>query len=169
MQSAILPMYVRVKSVTVGAVVGKPKVGKIQPIKEGKMFNTRLFSMLAAVALLVVAAFIFETGTASSTVVSNPDAVIPITGAEALDRATDYSRMTGTYLPIAGAEALDRAIDYSRMTGTYLPIAGKEALDRAIDYGRMTGTYLPIAGKEASDHAIDYSRMTGTYLPMQAF
>jgi len=39
-----------------------------------------------------------------------------------LDRAIDYSRMTGTYLPIAGAEASDRAIDYSRMTGTYLPM-----------------------------------------------
>ena len=140
-------MYLHAKSVTVGAVVGKPKVGEIQPIKEGKMFNKRLFVILAAVALLVVAAFIFETGTAISTVVSNPDAVNPITG----------------------AEALDRAIDYSRMTGTYLPIAGKEASDPAIDYNRMTGTYLPIAGKEASDRAIDYSRMTGTYLPMQAF
>ena len=111
------------------------------------MFNKRLIVILAVVALLVVAAFIFETGTALSTVVPNPDAVSPITG----------------------GEASDRTIDYRRMTGTYLPIAGKEALDRAIDYGRMTGTYLPIAGKEASDRAIDYSRMTGTYLPMQAF
>jgi hypothetical protein len=147
MQSAILPMYLRAKSVTVLAVVGKPKVGEIQPIKEGKMFNKRLFLILVAVPLLVVAAFIFETGTAISTVVSNPDAVNPI----------------------AGAEALDHAIDYSRMTGTHLPSAGKEASDRAIDYSRMTGTYFPITGGEASDRTIDYSRMTGTYLPMQAF
>jgi hypothetical protein len=137
-------MYLLEESVTVGAVVGKPKVGKIQPIKEGKMFNKRLFVMLAAVAMLVVAAFIVETGTANSTVVSSPDAVNPITGVEALDRAIDYGRMTGTYLPLAGNEASDRAIDHSRMTGTYLPLAGNEASDRAVDYSRMTGTYLPM-------------------------
>jgi hypothetical protein len=101
MQSAILPMYLCEKSVTVGAVVGKPKVGEIQPIQEGKMLNKGLFLILAAVALLVVTAFIFETGTANSTVVSNPDTVNSITGAEALSRANDYSRMTGTYLPMA--------------------------------------------------------------------
>ncbi len=88
------------------------------------MISKRLFVLLAAVALLVVAAFVFETGTAISTVAPNPEAVSPDMGAEALDRTIDYRRMTGTYLPIAGGEASGRTIDYSRMTGTYLPMKG---------------------------------------------